>query len=166
VSPQCKPRPINTTRQGEVRVTLNYTSVGLLSDASVWSVKGLTPTKHHHIATCTPCLSVNYLATTCKGVSVYVMMAYMGSKDIVTLILNLGTKWRSLVNFTLRLLYSRAKTLSPGIHWIDGRVGPRAGLEVLEKKKLFVPGRNETPDRPFHRLVATLTTPSPPTYRT
>jgi hypothetical protein len=37
---------------------------------------------------------------------------------------------------------------APGIHWIEGRVDPRAGLDILEKKKLSLPGFETCPSSP------------------
>jgi len=36
-------------------------------------------------------------------------------------------------------------------------VGPRAGVDVSEKRKIFFPAGTGTPDRPGHSLVTTLT---------
>jgi hypothetical protein len=53
-------------------------------------------------------------------------------------ILDLGTKWRWVVSFTPRPLYPGQR--APGTHWI-GWVGPRAGLDDVEKRKfLTLPG--------------------------
>jgi hypothetical protein len=53
--------------------------------------------------------------------------------------LELGTSWRWVVSFTLRLLYFRGKTR--GTHWIGGWVDPRAFLDDVEKRKfLTLPG--------------------------
>jgi hypothetical protein len=35
--------------------------------------------------------------------------------------------------------------LAPGIHWVGGWIGPRAGLEAVEKRKIFSPTGNQTP---------------------
>jgi hypothetical protein len=51
-----------------------------------------------------------------------------GSGGIVQFFLDLGSKWRWVVRFTPRPLYPRGK--NPGIHWIGGWVGPRAGLDA------------------------------------
>jgi hypothetical protein len=55
-------------------------------------------------------------------------------------ILDIGTRWGWVVNFTPRPLYLRGKTV--GTHWIGGWVGPRADLEAVEKN-LF-PCRDRT----------------------
>ena len=47
-----------------------------------------------------------------KFVSVHTMKAYR-SRGIAPLIPNLNTRWRRMVNFTLRRLYSREKNLVP-----------------------------------------------------
>jgi hypothetical protein len=46
----------------------------------------------------------------CKVVSVHVMKAYRGSRQIAALILNLGTRQRRVVNFKLWPLYPRERT--------------------------------------------------------
>jgi hypothetical protein len=53
--------------------------------------------------------------------------------------LDLGTWWRWVVSFTPQPLYPREK--APSTHWIGGWVGPRAGLDNVEKTKfLTLPG--------------------------
>jgi hypothetical protein len=47
-----------------------------------------------------------------------------------------GDEW----GFTPRLLYAWGK--NPGIHWIGGWVGPRAGLDAVENSKNLTPARN------------------------
>jgi hypothetical protein len=37
---------------------------------------------------------------------------------------------------------------APGTHWIGGWVGPRAGLDAAEKRKIPLPYRKWNPDRP------------------
>jgi len=44
---------------------------------------------------------------------------------------NLGSTGRSVVNFTHRPLYPRART-----HWILGLAGPRTALDVWEKTEI------------------------------
>jgi len=51
-------------------------------------------------------------------------------------ILKRGKRWSSVVNFTLRPLYSKRKV--PGTCPLAGLVGLGTGLDVLGKKKLFV----------------------------
>jgi hypothetical protein len=64
-----------------------------------------------------------------------------GCKDKIPLngstILDLSTRWRWVVCFTLRLL--NPWEIDPGTHWIGGWVGPRAGLNAVEKKILALP---------------------------
>jgi hypothetical protein len=50
----------------------------------------------------------------------------MGSRGIAPLFINLGTKWKWVVNFT-RLSLCPRKSL--GAHWIGGGVGPRSVLD-------------------------------------
>jgi hypothetical protein len=44
-----------------------------------------------------------------------------------------------------------------GTLWTRGRVGPNAGLDVLEKKKSLFSSGIPTPDLPSRSLVTTLT---------
>jgi hypothetical protein len=48
--------------------------------------------------------------------------------------LDLGTNWMWVVSFTLRPVYSGR---SPGTHWIGSWVGPKAGLDAVEKRKFL-----------------------------
>jgi hypothetical protein len=53
--------------------------------------------------------------------------------------LDLSTSWRWMVSFTPLPLYPSER--APGTHWIGGWVGPRAGLDYVEKRKfLTLPG--------------------------
>jgi hypothetical protein len=45
---------------------------------------------------------------------------------------------------------------TPGTHWIGGWVGPRAGLEAVEKRKNLSPCRESNPGRPANNLVTEL----------
>jgi hypothetical protein len=48
---------------------------------------------------------------------------------------------------------SRPSPLTPGTPWIGGTVGPRIGLDAMEKRKIF-PCRESNPGRPACSLVA------------
>jgi hypothetical protein len=62
-----------------------------------------------------------------------------GSGCIDPHFLDLSISWRWVVSFTPRPLYPRER--APGTHWIGGWVGPRAGLDDMEKRKfLTLPG--------------------------
>jgi hypothetical protein len=37
---------------------------------------------------------------------------------------------------------------TPGTHWIGGWVGPRAGLDAGDRRKILCPCRGSNPDRP------------------
>jgi hypothetical protein len=65
------------------------------------------------------------------------MKAYWGSGDIAQWILDLGTRWKWMVGITPRPLFFQEK--SPGIHWIGGWVGSRAGLDAVVKRKIPIP---------------------------
>jgi hypothetical protein len=45
-----------------------------------------------------------------KFLPVHAMKTYWGSRGIVPLILNVGTKWRWVFSFTSQLLYSQERT--------------------------------------------------------
>jgi hypothetical protein len=59
----------------------------------------------------------------------------MGSEGIDLCIIDLGTSCRCVVTFTLRPLCPRER--DPVTHWIGILVGPRAGLNDVEKKRNF-----------------------------
>jgi hypothetical protein len=71
-----------------------------------------------------------------------------GSGCIDPHFLDLGTSWRWVVSFTPLSLYPREG--APCTYWIGGWMGPRAGLDDLEKRKfLTLPGLELRPlDRP------------------
>jgi hypothetical protein len=50
--------------------------------------------------------------------------------------LELGTSWRWVVSFTPQPLYPRER--ATGTHWIGGWVGPRTGLDDMEKRKFLI----------------------------
>jgi hypothetical protein len=52
-----------------------------------------------------------------------------------------------VISFTPRPLYSRGKT-SPLTHWKGGWMGPRAGLDVVEKRKILRPYQESNPPNP------------------
>jgi hypothetical protein len=67
------------------------------------------------------------------------METYGGIGCIGQRFLALGTSQRWVVNFTPLPLYPWGKNPRP--HWIGGWVGPRAGLDDMEKWKfLTIPG--------------------------
>ena len=72
-----------------------------------------------------------------KVVLVHSMKAYKGSRGIALLIDNFDIRWRWVVNFTFLVALPPRK--NPGTHWIGGCVGPRVGLDVVEKKKCLTP---------------------------
>jgi len=64
----------------------------------------------------------------------HAMKIYRGKSCWAPLILKLGTICRRLMYFKLRQLQTREI-----IWWIESRVGPTTGLEILDKKKYLVP---------------------------
>jgi hypothetical protein len=65
------------------------------------------------------------------------MKAYRVSEATATLILNLSTIWRQVVNFTYQSIYPRERI--PGAHQTGGSMGSRPGLDVSEKRKISCP---------------------------
>jgi hypothetical protein len=70
------------------------------------------------------------------------MKTYWGSGDIVPRILNLGTKWNCMVSF-MPVRFTTGDR-APVTHWIGGWVGPRAGLDAVDNRKIPFPSN---PDR-------------------
>jgi hypothetical protein len=66
-------------------------------------------------------------------------------------IINLRTEWRLVVSFMTQPLYPRRKEF----HWTGGWMGPRAGMDMVPKRKALA--ENGTLDRPAHGLVTILT---------
>jgi hypothetical protein len=64
-----------------------------------------------------------------------------GSGSIVPHVHNLHTRWRSVVGFTPRPLYPGERPSD--IHLIGDRVGSRASLDDMEKRKFLTPPRLE-----------------------
>jgi hypothetical protein len=54
-----------------------------------------------------------------------------GSGDIDPPV-NLGTRWRWMINSAPRPRYPGGGGAAPGRHWIQGCLGPRAGLDVVK----------------------------------
>jgi len=59
------------------------------------------------------------------------MKTYWGSRDTAPLIPNIGIRWKWVVCFTPRSLYSQERTT--GTDWIWGWVGPGAGLDAVAR---------------------------------
>jgi hypothetical protein len=76
----------------------------------------------------------------------HAMKTYWGSEGIAPRILDLGTRGRWVVSFTLRPLYSR--------DWIEGWVGPRAVLGAAVKRKIPRTRRESNPRTPIVQPVA------------
>jgi hypothetical protein len=45
---------------------------------------------------------------------------------------------------------------APGTHWIGGWLGPRAGLDIVTKRKIPSPCRESNPDHPLGRVLQKL----------
>jgi hypothetical protein len=63
------------------------------------------------------------------------MRTYRGEWRYSSIVLDLSTRWRSLVSFTPMPLYSRG--CRPSTHWIGGWMGFRAGLDVGNRTMAF-----------------------------
>jgi hypothetical protein len=59
-------------------------------------------------------------------------------------ILDPDTRWRRVVSFTSTGRFT-SREIAPGIHWIGGLVGPRTGLDTMEKRKIPSPCRDSNP---------------------
>ena len=77
--------------------------------------------------------SLDFCKDRCQIGPVYRTLKTSGSVSIAPHILNLGTRWRWVSDFTPRLLNFRRK--APGTDWI-GCVSPRAGLDAVNKGKI------------------------------
>jgi hypothetical protein len=64
-------------------------------------------------------------------------MEVYGRKEVqLLLILNLGTRWGWVVSVTPWPRFTPGKR-TPGTHWIEGWVGPRAGLDAGVRRKIL-----------------------------
>jgi hypothetical protein len=72
--------------------------------------------------------------TTTTFIPVHTTLVYVGSRDIVPLILNLGCRWRCRVRIKSRKLYPFESIPVPIKHEAEC---PRARLDAIEKKKIF-----------------------------
>jgi hypothetical protein len=59
----------------------------------------------------------------------------MGEWRYSSIILDLGSRWRRVVSFTPCRFTPGER--APGIHWIGGWVGPRAGLDAVENGRIL-----------------------------
>jgi hypothetical protein len=84
----------------------------------------------------------------CKSevVPVYAVKAYRGSGCGAPLILNFGEGWRWVVNSAL------PSGENPDTHWLGGWVGPGAGLDIFEKRKISCPSRDSNHELPTSYL--------------
>jgi hypothetical protein len=61
---------------------------------------------------------------------------HMGKWRYSSTILDLGTRWRRVLRFIPRPLYPQGK--SPCTDWIGGWVGPRTGLDDVERRNILI----------------------------
>ena len=80
-----------------------------------------------------------------KVVLVLAMRTYEGSGGIAPLFLNLDARWRWVGNVTSRPFYSRQRPPFPFTLWLGCWVGPRGGLDDLEKREISSPCRDSNP---------------------
>jgi len=76
---------------------------------------------------------------------------YWGSGGVCPRILKLG-EWSAL-----RLGQSTPGERPPCIHWMEGCVGFRDGLDTLSRRKIPSPCRKSNHGRPAHSLVTIMT---------
>ena len=81
----------------------------------------------------------------CIVVLVDTMRAYIWNTSIAHIILNLGTWWRSVVNFTPRPLYTRWWTLVPMKQ--EAGQAPKTVLTIWRKENSLAPASIRAPDR-------------------
>jgi hypothetical protein len=84
------------------------------------------------------------------------MNTYWGNGGIAPCILNLSTRRRGAVSFTLRPLYHRRER-GPRANWTRGWVDPRTGLDALARRKNSSPCRQSNPCRLARSLETTPT---------
>jgi hypothetical protein len=80
------------------------------------------------------------------------METYRGSRGIAPLILDLGIRWRWVVNFMPRPLYPQGKSPWCPLNrrWVD----PRTLLDAVVKRKIPSPRRESNPRTPIVQPVA------------
>ena len=78
------------------------------------------------------------------------MKRHSGSRDILPVIPNLRTRWRCVINFTLRPFYPWEETPVP----LEKEAGWAQKLNgaVCKTEKSLAPGLIQTPDGPAHSL--------------
>jgi hypothetical protein len=75
------------------------------------------------------------------------MKAYRGSRGIALLVLCLGVR-----SGERNTPVSVFPVKEPSARWIGGWVGPRAGLDVWEKRKSLAPAGIRAPDHSTHNV--------------
>jgi hypothetical protein len=71
------------------------------------------------------------------------MKAYKGSRGIAPFILNIGARWRKVVNIAAWLLHPQQRTLIPTEQ--KARWAPRVGMNYLEKRRISCPCGDSSP---------------------
>jgi hypothetical protein len=61
----------------------------------------------------------------------------MGEWKYSSTILDLGVRWRWVASFTALPCYPWET--APGTHWTGGWMGPRAGVDIMEKRRVSFP---------------------------
>jgi hypothetical protein len=70
----------------------------------------------------------------------------MGEWEYSSTILDLSTRWRSVVGFmALSTLPQENRLISAGTHFIGGKVVPRSDVDTVEKRKMLSLPRIESP---------------------
>ena len=83
----------------------------------------------HYILTSSICV-MKRLKFLLSHYSIYAVNEHGRCRVIAPFLLNIGNRWLPLVKFKLRPLYPRKDY---GTYWIGRCLGPRSGLEVLQK---------------------------------
>jgi len=86
----------------------------------------------------------------------FVHLLYSGGRSIAPLILNLSTNCGEWLTSCPDHLITRERV--SGTHWAGGWVGPRADLDILEKRKIPCPWPESSPNCWAHGVATILTT--------
>jgi hypothetical protein len=97
----------------------------------------------------------HYLRPDIKVVPIHAVGAHRSSSCVSPLVLNLSTTWRSWPTWHANRFTPTERT--PRNWWTEGWVGPRASLDIMKKRYISWPCRDQTPDHPACRPVTALT---------
>jgi hypothetical protein len=64
----------------------------------------------------------------------YVIKTY-GGVDVLIHLFDVGTRWNLMISFTPPPLFPRE--IASGTHWLRRYVGPRTGMDDMERRKIL-----------------------------